>query len=77
MSKEVVKDLIVGGVSELMRNPHLYYFSSVGPNYCHWTEDGKAALHEYMNLMAWKLREAEEAELNQRAKDLVLKELKS
>jgi hypothetical protein len=77
MSKEVVKDLIVGGVSELVRNPRLYYFSSVGPNYSHWTEDGKTALHEYMNLMAWKLREAEETELNQRAKDLVMKELKS
>jgi hypothetical protein len=48
----------------------------VGTNYCHFTEEGQKALQEYMTLMGAKLCEAEEAELNRRAKDLVIKGLK-
>ena len=36
----------------------------------------KEALCDFMHIMAFKLKEAEEAELNQRAKDLVIKGLK-
>lgn len=76
MKKDAVKDLMFGGVSELMRNPNYYYFSSVGSNYCHWTEPGKLALQEYMELMAVKFHEAELADLDRRAKQLVLGALK-
>jgi hypothetical protein len=76
MKKDAVKDLMFGGVSELMRNSHYYYFSSVGSNYCHWTEAGKQALHEYMELMAVKFHEAEQESLNKRAKELVISSLK-
>ena len=76
MNKDAVKDLMFGGVTELMRNPHFYYFSSVGFEYCHWTEDGKEALQEYMELMAAKFHRAEQESLNKRAKELVIKGLK-
>jgi hypothetical protein len=76
MDKQAIKDVMFGGLSELMKNRKYYYFSSVGANYCHFTDDGQKALQEYMNLMGAKLCEAEEAELNQRAKDLVIKGLK-
>ena len=76
MDKSAVKDLIFGGINELMRNRQYYYHSSVGQSYSYWTEDGQKALCEYMNVMGWKLKEAEEAELNRRSKDLVLKGLK-
>ena len=76
MDKQAVKDLMFGGLNELMRNRHYYYHSSVGSSYSHWTEEGKAALTEYMNVMSWKLREAEEADLNRRSKEMVLKGLK-
>lgn len=65
-----------GGINELMRNRTYYYHSTVGINYSHWTEEGQKALVEYMNVMGWKLKEAEEAELNRRAKELVIKGLK-
>ena len=77
MNKGAVKDLMFGGLYELMRNRDYYYYSQVGQAYSYWTDDGKEAIHQYLSVMAWKLREAEEAELNQRAKDLVMKELKS
>jgi len=76
MHKDAIKEVMFGGLSELMKNRKYYYFSSVGSNYCHFTEEGKAALLEYMNLIGAKLCEAEEADLNQRAKDLVVKGLK-
>lgn len=68
--------MMFGGVSELMKNRTFYYFSSVGQNYSYWTDEGKEALHEYMNIMAFKLHEAEEESLNKRAKELVIKGLK-
>jgi hypothetical protein len=76
MDKNAVKDLIFGGIHELMRNRKYYYHSSVGQGYSHWTDEGKEALNEYMNVMGWKLMEAEEAELKQRSKDLIIKGLK-
>lgn len=76
MKKDAVKDLMFGGISELTRNPNYYYFSTVGSAYCHWTEDGKQALLEYMDLMAYKFYEAEQEDLNRRAKELVVGALK-
>ena len=76
MDKQAVKDLMFGGVMELMRNGRYYYKSSVGANYCHWTDDGKMALQEYMQLVSHKLWEAEEADLKKRSKELVMKGLK-
>lgn len=76
MDKDAVKDLMFGGIYELMRNRKYYYHSDVGQAYSYWTDEGKEALNEYMNVMGWKLKEAETAELNKRAKDLVIKGLK-
>jgi hypothetical protein len=76
MDKEAIKEVIFGGLIELTKNRKYYYYSSIGINYCHFTEDGQKALAEYMNLMGAKLCEAEEAELNRRAKELVIKGLK-
>ena len=76
MNKSAVKDLMFGGVAELMRNHHYYYFSNVGQNYSYWTEAGQQALQEYMTIMAYKFHEAEQDDLNKRAKEMVIKGLK-
>lgn len=76
MDKQAVKDLMFGGINELMRDRRFYYHSSVGQGYSYWTEEGKEALHEYMNIMGWKLKEAEEADLKERSKQLVIQGLK-
>jgi hypothetical protein len=77
MDRAAIKDLVYGGMLELMRNRDYYYNSGVSANYNHWTEEGKIALADYMNLVAGKMWEAEQAELDRRARDLVVKELKS
>ena len=76
MDKSAVKDLIFGGLHELMKNRNYYYHSSVGQSYSHWTDEGKEALVEYMNVMGWKLKEAEEANLKTRAKEMTMNALK-
>lgn len=77
MEKQAIKDLMYGGVSELMNNSRYYYRSTVGKHYCHWTESGKEALDEFMKEITQHIYDAEQVSLDQRAKELVLKELKS
>lgn len=76
MNKQAVKDLTYGGLMEMLHNRNMFYKSSVGKDYSHLTDEGKAAVAEYINLMAWKMIEAEDADLDRRAKEMVLKELK-
>jgi hypothetical protein len=77
MDRTAIKDLLYGGMLELMRNRHYYYNSGVNSTYNSWTEEGQAALAEYMTLVAGKMWEAEQVELDTRARELVLKELKT
>lgn len=76
MEKAAIKDFIYGGIEEILRNQKYYYHSPVGKDYCQLTEDGEQALVEYLNSFCYLIRQAEEAEIDQRAKDIVLKELK-
>jgi len=76
MDSESIKALLYGSIKELSRNRKYYYHSSVGINYSHWTEEGVAALSDFMNLMAHKMQEIEAVELDKRAKELVIKGLK-
>ncbi len=76
MQKAAIKDLVYGGLQEIMNNSNYFYRSSVGKDYSHLTERGKEAVVEYMDLMAWKIWQAEQEDLDRRAKEQVLKELK-
>lgn len=76
MKKSAIKDLCYGGMLELLNNRNYYYHSGVGSSYSHLTEDGKVAMIEFMNMIAYKMKEAEDADLNERAKQQVLDQLK-
>ena len=76
MQKSALKDLIYGGLEEIMNNKAYYYHSSIGMGYSHLTDEGKAAVAEFMEIMSWKIKEANDADLDKRAKDMVLNELK-
>jgi hypothetical protein len=77
MQKSAIKDLMYGGLEEIINNRNHYYNSSVGGNYSHFTDSGEEAVMEFIKLMAYKIHEAEQADLDRRAKEAVLKELKS
>lgn len=76
MQKSAIKDLVYGGLEEILNNRSYYYHSSVGANYSRLTDNGKEAVIEFIDLMSYKIIEANEADLNHRAKEQVLKELK-
>jgi hypothetical protein len=76
MEKGAIKDLIYGGMEEILNNSRYYHHSSVGRDYSHLTDSGKQAVIEFMDLMGWKIREANELDLDRRAKEQVLASLK-
>ena len=77
MQKGAIKDLIYGGIEEILNNRNYYYHSTVGAPYSHLTEDGRAAVLEFVELMSFKIKEANEVDLNHRAKQQVLETLKT
>jgi hypothetical protein len=76
LEKNAVKELLYGGLNEILQNKQYYYNSSIGANYNHFTDSGKEAVQEYIKNMAAMMLVAEEISLNRRAKDLVIKGLK-
>jgi hypothetical protein len=72
MDRHVVKDLIYGGISELMQDKRYFYHSTISSYYCYWTEDGERAIIEYLTLMASSMAAADQAQLDTRAKELVM-----
>lgn len=76
MEKPFVKDILYAGLEEVLSNKNYYYFSSVGSGYSHLTEHGKAAVLEYIEFYAYEIIKADHADMEQRARDLVMNELK-
>ena len=76
MKRDAVKNVIYGGLLELLQTDRYYRLSSVGRDYSGLTESGKAAIVEYIDDMAWRMHQSEKEELDARAKEMVLKELK-
>ena len=77
MEKGAVKDIFYGGIEEIIANRRYYYHSSVGEKYSHFTDEGQEAVIEFVNAMAFKIRAAEEADLERRAREQTLAALKS
>lgn len=77
MEKQAIKELMYGGVNELMQNRRYYHHSSVGRNYSNWTAEGKQAMEAFMREMTQYIYDAEQRSLGERAKEMVMKELKS
>ena len=76
MEKAALKDILYSSMLELMNNSKYYYHSTISSNYSHWTEPGAAAIVEYTNTMAELMLAAENKDLDQRAKDMVIRGLK-
>ena len=68
---------MLGAIKGILSQNSLFYYSSVGNDYSHLTESGKEAVIELVNMFAPRLRKAHEIALDDRAKELVIKELKS
>jgi len=76
MRRETLKDSLYGGLVEITKNPRFYRFSPISKEYCYFTEEGKEEIIEWINNHAKEIATAEEILLQERAKKLVLDELK-
>lgn len=76
MEKQAIKELLYGGIGELMKNRRYYYQSSVGKGYSHWTDEGHIALNEFVSEIAHFIVESDKQELDRRAKEMVMETLK-
>ena len=76
MDKEAVKNLMFGGFCELIRDSRYYHRSEVAPEYCYFTDRGEIAIKDFMTQMAVNIHAAEVADLDRRAKEMVIKGLK-
>lgn len=61
---------------EIMKNRQYYYHSGIGSNYSHFTDEGREAVQEFLNVVSGKMMEAEHEDLNARAKQQVIDGLK-
>jgi len=76
MDSNAIKELLYGGIKELMNNRNYYYNSGAGAEYSHWTESGEQAITDYTNLIGRKILEVQQQELDKHAKELVINGLK-
>ena len=76
MEKAALKDLVYGGMVELVNNQDYYYHSTISSNYSKLTDAGVLAMTKYISVMAELMIEAENKSLDKRAKDMVIRGLK-
>ena len=72
MNRDALKHILYGGLSELTQNSHYYYRSPISSDYCYWTEAGEKAMVEFVTMMATRMVEADQEQLDTRAKELVM-----
>ena len=75
MERQALKELMYGGIEELLRNSRYYYHSSIGPGYSHFTDEGKRNLDEFLDIVAFEMKKCRDAEDEHRSRELVIKEL--
>ena len=76
MDKGAIKQLMYGGIKELMNDRRFYYNSSMGKNYSYFTDAGKVAVYEFVTEIASYITDAENADLDKRAKEMMINDLK-
>ena len=76
MLKRDVERMIIGSVKEILKDKQYFYYSTVGPDYCHLTEEGKDAIIDLVNILGSRMLVAMEQEDIERSKQLVLDQLK-
>lgn len=76
MRSRDAEKMIIGSIKELVKDQRYFYYSNVGPDYCHLTDEGKSALTDMINVLGSRMLIAIEKEDIERSKQLVLDELK-
>ncbi len=73
---KVLPNQVYAGLFEILKDQRLYYYSKVGHDYCHLTEEGEKAVAAWVNLMGPKMHKLDQSKIDARAKQMVWEELK-
>ena len=76
MKTRNIEKMLLGTIKEIVHDRDYFYYSTVGPEYCHLTDEGKEEVIKWVELMAPGMYKLEQEELDARAKKLVWDELK-
>ena len=76
MLRRDAEKMIIGSIKEVIKDQQYFYYSTVGPDYCHLTEEGKDAIIDIINILGSRMLVAIEKEDIERSKELVLDQLK-
>jgi hypothetical protein len=76
MLRRDVEKMIMGSIKEIIRDKQYFYHSTVGPEYCHLTDEGNRAILDLVNVLGARLLKAETEEDIERSKQMVLDQLK-
>jgi hypothetical protein len=76
MLRRDVERMIIGSIKEIIKDRQYFYHSTVGPDYCHLTDEGNRAILDVINILGPRLLKAESEEDIERSKQLVLDQLK-
>jgi len=76
MLRRDVEKMILGSIKEIIKDRQYFYYSTVGPDYCHLTDEGKDAIIDLVNVLGSRMLVAMDKEDIERSKQLVLDQLK-
>lgn len=76
MRTQDIEKMLIGSIKELLKDRRYFYYSTIGPEYCHLTEEGNRAILEAINLLGSRMVVAIEKDDIERSKQLMLDELK-
>ena len=71
----LLKRQVYAGLMEIFKDKRYYYRSGIDDRYDKFTDEGREAVAKYLAIMAPHMLRELEQELDQRAKQMVLKEL--
>jgi len=77
MDETALKELLYSGVVSLLENREYFYYSSLGTDYCHWTEEGEQVLLGYLAMFGPKIIKGKRLAIETKAKELMLDTLKT
>lgn len=77
MNPSLAGTMVVGALKEFVKNERYFRYSSVGMEYSHLTDIGKEELMKILNVNLALLRDSIEYEIEEQAKELMIKSLSS
>ena len=76
MQSDTLKQIIYGSLKEILTNSKYIYNSSVSPEYSEWTQLGETEVLKFLKFASYLIVSTEREELDRRAKEMVLENLK-